>query len=112
MASAIEGKKPPFLVAFDHCQTVATERFLVPPFVWHLQRLFGAFTGLGQEGELARSAQILEDYVQPIIAERLKDVTISEKTDLLSLYIKHARDTQQSHMLEPTYLRDTIINCT
>jgi cytochrome P450 len=91
---------------------VSTERFLVPPLIWHFQRIFGALTGLGPEAELIRSAQVLEDYVRPIIEARLKDTEISEKNDLLSLYIKHARDTQQAHMLDPTYLRDTIINCT
>jgi cytochrome P450 len=109
--SAMEGKKPPFLVAFDTCQTVATERFLMTPLVWHLERMFGALTGLGKEGAFARSAQVLEDYVRPIIDQRLKDVDVNSKSDLLSLYIKHARDTKQAHMLDPTYLRDTIINC-
>jgi len=107
-----EGSKPAFLVAFDHCQTIATERFLLPAGIWHVQRLFGALTGLGRDGEFARSAKILEDYVHPIIEARLKDLNVNDKNDLLSLYIRHARETNQTHMLTPTYLRDTIINCT
>lgn len=74
--------------------------------------MFGALTGLGIDGEFARSAKVLEDYVRPIIEARLTDSKIDEKTDLLSLYIKHARDTKQAHMLQTSYLRDTIINCT
>lgn len=76
-----------------------------------MQRMLGSLTGLGDEGRFAKSAKVLDEYVRPIIEERLKDVNVNNKNDLLSLYIKHARETQQAHMLDPTYLRDTIINC-
>ena len=37
--SAIEGKKPDFLISFDFCQNVAGERFMIPPLIWHTERL-------------------------------------------------------------------------
>ena len=53
----------------------------------------------------------MEDYVRPIIEDRLKDADINSKNDLLSLYIQHGRETKQAHMLDVSYLRDTVINC-
>ncbi|KAH9249848.1 hypothetical protein BASA81_012339 [Batrachochytrium salamandrivorans] len=105
-----EGKKNPFLVAFDNCQCHATERFLVLPLMWTLERYLSLITGVGSGTQYETDLKILEDYINPIIAARLADPDVTSKQDLLSLYINHGKATKQDFMLEVPFLRDTIIN--
>jgi cytochrome P450 len=109
-ASALRGVKPAFLVAFDFCQVYSSERMVKAPVEWHLHKAFTALTGLGPEAEFLRNLKVVDDYVYKIVNERLVGGNATGKSDLLSLYISYARETGQLHMLDKTYLRDTVVN--
>ena len=68
---AMEGKKPAFQVSFDFCQTKMFKRAFLLPCMWNFERLVGTFTGMTEEGELIKHFKVLDDYLYPIIRERL-----------------------------------------
>jgi len=106
--SAIEGVKPAFLVSFDYCQNVASERVARSPLDWQIARLIGSVTGTGKEGRFIKHMKVIDDYVYKIINERLYEKDISSRTDLLSLYIQHSRNQGEQFTL--TDFRDIIVN--
>ena len=100
------GKRMPFLVAFDSAQCISSERFGQPPALWHLARLFR----VGNEAQLKKDMAVLRDYITPIVADRRNDKTVGARHDLLSLYVDYALQTNQPHMLEDNYLTDLVLN--
>jgi len=107
--AAIEGRKPEFLFAFDFAQQTTSTRFATDPITWHLARLVGVLTGLGEEGELVKQLKIIDDYVYKIIDDRLAEKDVSGRNDLLSLYIQYSRS--QSEPFSREDFRDIIVNC-
>jgi len=107
-AAAIEGTKPEFLVAFDRTQQIASERVMTPPLTWNFSRLLGIFFEIGREGEFAKHIKTVNSYIFRIIDERLNEKDISQKKDLLSLYIQFARSQSQPFTRED--YRDIINN--
>lgn len=112
LATALNGTKSEFLLAFDVAQNAASERILLLPLQWHLERFAATYLGLpfGTEAKLIAAMKVINPYVYQIVQERKRVLDLSDKEDLLSLYINHARKTNQPHILEDSYLADTIIN--
>lgn len=104
VSSAVEGQKPGFLVSFDFCQGVAAERTATHPLVWMFSRLLGQ----GKEAEFKAHAQAIDDYIYPLIRSRLAESDVSQRKDLLSLYIQNGRAHNQE--LSEVELRDVIVN--
>ncbi|KAH9258358.1 hypothetical protein BASA81_003407 [Batrachochytrium salamandrivorans] len=102
--SAVEGQKPGFLVSFDFCQGVAAERTATHPLAWMFSRLLGQ----GKEAEFKTHAQAIDDYIYPLIRSRLAESDVSQRKDLLSLYIQNGRAHNQE--LSEVELRDVIVN--
>ena len=107
--SALEGVKPAFLVSFDFCQLFSAQRVVQSPLQWRLSKLLAKAANVGPDAEFQRHLAVVDDYVYDVVRRRKQEQT-ADKQDLLSLYINHARETGQAHMLEDVYLRDTIVN--
>lgn len=99
-------QKPEFLVAFDELQFKSILRLMMPPAAWHLLRI----AHLGNEAEIARQIQVVDDYVYNIVDQRLAGIASSsdDQEDLLSLYIQHC--SEQHIKVDRSFLRDTILN--
>ena len=67
LATALQGVKSEFLVAFDTAQNKASERILLLPLAWHMERLVGKFFGIGNEGALDRAMKVITPYVSRIV---------------------------------------------
>jgi cytochrome P450 len=108
IASAIEGTRPQFLVSFDLAQQISAARVLAPPLTWNINRLLGIYFGIGQEAELVKHLNVIDDYIYSIIDARLKETDVSSRKDLLSLYIQYSRSQSQPFTRED--YRDIIAN--
>lgn len=76
--SLVSGKVP-FADAFDHLQSVMDERFINP--FWKFTELF-----FGRKKALC-SLQIVKNFGSDMVSKRRKDVNLSSKCDLLSLFM-------------------------
>lgn len=84
---------------------------MTPP----LLRDFLILTQLGQEARMTESIKTLDNYIYEIIKERKKTMQehpekFANVTDILGLYLEHAKKYNRPELEEEVYLRDLILN--
>ncbi|KAJ7957671.1 Cytochrome P450 [Quillaja saponaria] len=81
---AIDLPDVPFAKAFEEATELTLFRFLVPPFVWKPLRYFG----LGYEKRLKEAIQIVNDFAEKTVMERMEEFSklgnLNDHSDLLS----------------------------
>lgn len=110
---AFLGRKLPFLHAFDEAQQSLSYRIPLPDPLWMFMRRFN----LGWERKLKAHIKLLHDYVAKIVSQRKKEITSANldpndlgDSDLLTLFILHARKTNDKALESDDYLRDVVLN--
>lgn len=104
-------EEPPFMAAFDTAQHVTLLRFLLPMWVWKLQR----WLNVGAEKQLSDSVRVINDTVYGIIDkalhQRAKTTNQKEgdkKTTIISLFMDHM--CKDDGEIDPVYLRDIVVS--
>lgn len=110
LAAVERGERDEFQRAFDEAQIRSTQRMMVLPVMWHLERLFSWAIPWGNEAKLRRALGVILPRVSRIVRERKAEIDLGSRDDLLSLYIRHARKTDQPHMLDERFLVETTIS--
>lgn len=109
-AALIRDEKIDFLVRFDRAQNLCLNRLIIPIFVWKTLR----YLNLWYERQLSEDSRELRAYVQKIIQERKKNISSfsnDEKyRDILSMYMKAARDSKKPYLADDGYLQDVVLN--
>lgn len=91
----------PFAEAFAETNEIASSRFFRP--FWKLQRLLN----VGPEAALAKSAEVVDDFIYGVLEARKADSQILDKNDLFSKFSNLYEDGKQ---LTRKRLRDTLLN--
>ena len=113
LKEALNGRKLPFLHAFDEAQQSLSYRIPLPDPLWMFMRRFN----LGWEGSLKGHIKLLNDYVAKIVKQRKAEIAASNldandvgDSDLLTLFILHAKKTKDESLESEDYLRDVVLN--
>jgi cytochrome P450 len=108
-AAIVKQEKIDFLIRFDRAQNLCFNRLVVPVFVWKALRYFD----LSYEKQLSEDTKELRTYVQKIIEERKRTLSMSEADkykDILSMYMRTARESNKPYLEEDEYLQDVVLN--
>lgn len=111
----------PFMAAFDTAQRVTTMRFVVPRFVWKLQRLLN----IGGERDLKKQIKVIDETVLGIIGKSLEarqrrrsfsedpeGIDGSGRRDIVSLFLDDVsyNDKREQDPFDPVFLRDIVVS--
>jgi cytochrome P450 len=105
-AALKEGKKIDFLVRFDRVQQGSVLRFALPGPIWRTMR----FLNIGFERVLREDSAVLIDYVNKVVTTKKESGAFEKQDDLLSMYVRTAKASGKSYMMDDRYLIDAILN--
>ncbi|TDH66764.1 hypothetical protein CCR75_002157 [Bremia lactucae] len=107
-------REHPFQTAFDRVQQSLALRFIRPSWFWRFQRFFG----IGNEGQVKKDMHVINSMLFDIIKKNLdgraKKALSDEKGDknIISLFLDGIDSSSNGvdSVLDPTYIRDVIVN--
>lgn len=111
----LDSEYHPFEAAFDNVQLYITKRFVLPTWLWKLQK----WLNIGDERKLRYELSVLNGFLYGVIAKSIheqrspsKDHQTSRNASVISLFldnVPHDADGAQS-AVDPVFLRDISLN--